>query len=268
MHKRIGANKLKQRMESRSATAMRRKGRALMSLSQTVLTILLVCGGAVFGAVRLREWLNTSPKLSLRSIEIRGAVRTNQEELLRLSRLKVGMRMLDIKPSQVAHAMPANRWIKRACVSRKFPDKVVITVYEREPIALVNVGRIYYIDDEGVELPLFAATYSDLPMVSGVADSTGKRISRASLQRIVSLLSGANAVNPSLMKHVSQIDISNGSSARIKLENNPLLIEIDDRNCIVQWKRFQELWEVFKNNPEGMPQSISLCYKNLAFAQW
>jgi hypothetical protein len=135
-------------------------------------------------------------------------------------------------------------------------------------MALVNVGRIFYIDEEGVKLPLFPATYSDLPLVSGIPDSGGKRIPRSSLLRIVSFMSTAAGVQKSLLKQVSQIDFSGGTSVRIKLENSPLLIEIDDRYCDVQWKRFQELLEVFNNDPEGLPRSINLSYKNLAFAQW
>ncbi len=268
MHKRIGANKLKKRRESRSVSAIKRKGRKVISFVNIFMTVVLVCGGAVFGAVRLWAWLQSSPGLTVRSVEIRGNVRTDREEIRRLSRLKDGMRMLDVKPAQAEKSIQANSWIRRAHVSRRFPDKVIVAVEERTPIALVNVGRVHYLDDEGVILPLFAATYSDLPLVSGVADSAGRRISQASLKRILSLVAAANGVNASLMKQVSQIDFSNGTTARIKLENSPLLIEIDDRNCLVQWKRFQELWEVFKNNPEGMPQSINLCYRNLAVAQW
>ena len=268
MHKRIGANKMKKHREARSAATLRRKGRSYVSIGVTVLLTLFVCGGVIGGAVRLWAWLENTPKLLVRSIEIRGNIRTNQEEIRRLSQLRVGMHMLGIRPAQAERAIMTIGWIRQAHVSRRFPGKVKVDVEEREPIALVNVGRIYYIDKEGVELPLFPATYTDLPVISGVGDSTCNRISRASLKRIVALLGAADDINPSLMKQVSQIDFSNGSTVRIKLENNPLLIEIDDRNYGVQLRRFQELMEVFKNNPEGMPQSINLCYANLAFAKW
>ena len=268
MHKRIGANRLKKRQESRSVTALRRKGKTMLVVIGRVAALALVCGVVVFGAYRLWAWLETSPRFSVRSIEIRGNIRADQEEIRRLSRLREGMRMLEIKPAQVEKAILANCWIRQARISRRFPDKVVVTVTERTPIALVNVGRIYYIDDEGVELPLFPGTYSDMPLISGISDSIDKRIPRATARRIVSLISAANNIDKSLMKLVSQIDFSNKSFVRIKLENNPLLIEIDDRYSDVQWKRFQELVEAFNNDPEGMPRSINLCYKNLAFAQW
>ena len=178
------------------------------------------------------------------------------------------MRMLAVKPAKAEKAILANCWIRRARVSRRPPDKVIVSVEERAPVALVNVGRIFYIDGEGVKLPLFPATYSDLPLVSGIPDSAGKMIPRAALRRIMALLNTAGDVQKSLLKQVSQIDFSNPASVKIKLENSPLLIEIDDRYCDVQWKRFQELLEVFNNDPGGMPRSIDLSYKNLAFAQW
>jgi cell division septal protein FtsQ len=269
MTKRLGANKLKKRRESWSTAALVRKGRAYFSIVKIALLASVICGGAVFGAMRLWTWVEGSPRFAVKSIQIRGTMRTNPEEIRRLSRIEEGMRMLDIKPKRIEKAIMANRWVKRVHVSRSLPQSVIVVVEERSPIALVNIGRVCYIDEEGVELPLFPSTYSDLPLVSGIGpDSLGTKIRRTALQRIVSLMSKANSVDSSLMRHVSQIDFINENTARIKLENTPMLVEIDDQKGDIQWKRFEELIDVFSKAPEGMPKAVNLCYSNLAFAQW
>ncbi len=272
MHKRVGANTLKKREQSRSASAIVKKARTLLSLAKILCIAAVICGGAAFGAVRLYEWLSNSPALTVRSIEIRGTVRMSPAEIRRLSKLREGIHMFGIRPHNVEQAIQANCWIRRAHVSRRFPATVIIRVEERAPIALVNIHRIYYIDKEGILLPLFPATYSELPLISGIGcivkDSVGGKIPETVTRRIVSLISGADAADSSLIKKISQIDFAPGSTVRVKLENSPMLVEIDDQKGAVQWKRFQDLLEVFAGSPEGMPKSINLCYSNLAFAQW
>jgi hypothetical protein len=272
MPKRIGANKLRHRTEARSPQAMRAAARRSASAAKVFIIAAAVCLGAVVGAQRMWHWLGASPRFTVHSIEVRGAVRIDPKEIRRLSRLKEGIRMLDVKPAIIKKNIMGNCWVRRAIVARRFPATVVITVEERTPIALVNVGGIYYVDAEGALMPLFAATYSDLPLVSGLGrervDSAGKRIGRQAMERVNSFFDQAGAVSETLLKHVSQIDFSNESMVRVTMENSPMLIEIDDRKGKVQWTRFQDLMDVLDNTPEGMPQRINLCYSNLGFAQW
>ena len=272
MRKRAGTNTLKKRREARSSEALRRTARRAGALTKALLIAAALCGGAFFGARHLWIWLNTSQKFIVRSIEVKGAVRVDQKEIRRLSQIKEGARMLDLKPAVSQKAIMGNCWVRRADVSRRFPSTVIITVKERLPIALVNIGQVYYMDSDGFLMPLITATYSDVPLISGVgaecADSAQKRISPQMLARIQTFFDQANKVNASLVKHVSQIDFSNESTARFKMQDSPTLVEIDDRRGEIQWPRFQELMDALNAAPEGAPQRISLCYGTVGFAQW
>jgi hypothetical protein len=203
---------------------------------------------------------------------VRGAVRIDPKEILRLSQVKEGVRILDVKPAPVKKNILTNCWVRRARVTRKFPSTIILTVEERIPVALVNIGRVYYVDSEGALMPLFAATYSDLPLISGLCgrsgDSAGKKIPQQAMNRVLSFFDQANGVDAALLKHLSQIDFSNESMVKFKMGNSPMLVEIDDRKGKIQWTRFRELMDVLENAPEGMPQRVNLCFSNLGFAQW
>jgi cell division septal protein FtsQ len=142
--------------------------------------------------------------------------------------------MFAVKPAVAEKAIAGNCWIRKVRVARHFPDKLVIAVEEREPIALVNAGRIFYLDKEGVLLPLFKGTYSELPVISGIianADaSVGKKISEENLKRVRSFLAEAGKTDVLSARHVSQIDFAGASDIKLKMENSPMLIEIDDRH--------------------------------------
>lgn len=272
MPKHIGANKLKKRAERRSGANLKRITRRGMSVVKVVLVGAAICAGAAAVAQRAWTWLNTSPRFVVRRIDVRGTVRINSSEILRLSRIKEGMRMLEVEPRKVERAIRGNCWIGKARVARAWPGTVKISVEERTPIALASVGRVYYLDKDGVLLPMFAATYSDLPVISGIvldsADRAGGQVPTAVMGRIRSLFEGAGRVSQSLMRRVAQIDVSNQSMVRLKMENSSTLVEIDDGKGIDQWTRFQRVLDILNTSPDGMPQRINLCYSNLAFAQW
>ncbi|HAJ78291.1 MAG TPA: hypothetical protein DCO75_00845 [Fibrobacteres bacterium] len=269
MHKRTGANKLKKRNERRSSGVIKKNMRNGLLLAGKLFIVLALCCGAVFGARSLWLWINTSPALIVRSIEVRGAVRINPDEIRRLAQIKEGERMLEIKPAAVKKTVMGNRWVKNVHVSRRLPAKVIISVEERTPIALVNVGKIYYVDEEGSLMPLFTATYSDLPLVSGLSvDSTGKKISQSSMKRMQSFIAQADRIDTSMVKKMSQMDFSEESAVRFKTVNSPMIVEIDDSKGAIQLARFGKIMSVLDNSNEGMPRRINLCYSNLGFAQW
>jgi len=272
MRKRVGANTSKKRAEAMSPAAIRRAAKKGFSVAKVLVIAALVCLAAATGAQRLWRWVNTSPRFVVAEIEVRGVLRVDRKDIVRLSAIKEGARIFDIKLASAQRRIMSNCWVRSAHVSRRLPHTVVITVEERSPIALVNVGGIFYVDAEGALMPLFAATYTNLPLISGLtlqsSDSSGKRILGSDMKRVVSFFQQADGISESIMKHVSQIDFSSATMARVTLENNHMLVEIDDRNAGVQWGRFQELMGILDNTPEGMPQRITLCYSTMGFAQW
>ena len=83
-----------------------------------------------------------------------------------------------------------------------------------------------------------------------------------------SFLTEVGRVDLSLAKHFSQIDFADESTIRLKIENSPTLIEINDRRENACLSRLKELMDIVENSPGGAPRRINLCYSNLAYAQW
>ena len=277
MNKRVGANKRKKKSDMISRVNIVHIARRGFSIVTMGMMACAVCVGGFIAAQRVRHWMGTSPVFTVRTIEVHGAQRIAPQEIRRLSQLHEGMRIVDVKPSLAAKAIMGNCWIRHARITRRLPSKVIITVEERVPIALASVGRVYYLDNEGVLLPLFPATYSDLPLVSGIvlscADSVGKKISPESLRRVQAFFTEVGRADLSLAKHFSQIDFADESTIRLKIENSPTLIEINDRRenaCLSRLclSRLKELMDIVENSPGGAPRRINLCYSNLAYAQW
>ena len=60
-------------------------------------------------------------------------------------------------------------WVESAAVSRVFPDRLVVNVIERKPLAFANVsGRLMLVDSHGVFLPMPQKAAFDFPVVHGL----------------------------------------------------------------------------------------------------
>jgi cell division protein FtsQ len=115
----------------------------------------------------------TSSWFSIKSandIKIEGLRRVSREQLLSLAHLGPGASLLALKPPLVEGALEAHPWISRAEVERHwFSRQVLIRVTERNPVALVNLGELYYVDRRGVlfKSASMGGTF-DFPVITGL----------------------------------------------------------------------------------------------------
>lgn len=274
MHKRIGANRRKrfgdQRRRIRHAvTTAAAKGAVG---SRFVAIAVLVIGGASYGALRLASWMKSSPVFTVSSVTVEGTSRIDKSEVLRLSGLRTGMRIMGISPGAAERAIAKNPWVKRVSVTRHFPGTVVISVQEREPLALINSGNVYYTDDEGKLLPLFPNTYSDLPLITGVKgvrlDSVAC-IEKQSFARVKRFLDQCKSADATFARRLSQVDFSGDPVIKVSLDDlRPIVIEMNDADTKTSVARLKQLVESVQGGAQGTPKHINLCYENLAYLQW
>jgi cell division protein FtsQ len=270
MHKHVGANSRRKHGEKRRAagkTLGRIAGRFL-SAGKISAVALLVCGGGIVAAIKIVPWVNQSPIFTVKNIRVEGCMRVDGTEAVRQSGIAPGMRMMKLSTAAARMAIERIAWVRRARVVRQFPGTVVIRLEERKPIALVNCGRVRYLDEDGVLLPLFAATYSNLPVVSGFLPDTSGRLGATALARVKRFLTDCESAEGSVAKRISQVDFSAPRAVRIKLEDSPAMIEINDEQTPTLLRRLQQIAQSEQNGPKGLPKRINLCYENLAYVQW
>ncbi|RJO68647.1 MAG: FtsQ-type POTRA domain-containing protein [Myxococcales bacterium] len=105
--------------------------------------VFLVWREAYFFAVE-RHWFD------VREIDIVGASRIPEPEIVAYSGLKTGVPIFSVDIKRAALQVEAHPWIKRARLSRRLPDGLYLEVSEYVPVGLLRLERLYYIDAEGV----------------------------------------------------------------------------------------------------------------------
>jgi len=110
-------------------------------------------------------------------------------------------------------------WIRDATVARVWPNRLVVQISERKPVAFITLsaGRVALIDEDGVILPQAQDRFM-LPVVTGVraSDPIAER------RRRIGLLSRLMKEVGDTGKNISEIDVS-GRSVTLLLGDNRFL---------------------------------------------
>lgn len=107
-------------------------------------------------------------------IRVTGVNRLSEAELLRQVGIDPGVNILSVNLATVRKLLLAQPWVAQAQASRQLPDGITISITEREPLGIVDLGRKFIIDASGdifkewkasdpVELPVITGLrYSDI----------------------------------------------------------------------------------------------------------
>ncbi len=132
----------------------------------------LILAGVSISLVLLYHQLLTSPRFCIKNIknlEIVGLGRLTPETILEQAHLGPETNLLALRPGQVERALLAHPWIARAELTRIWPHRLRLRLKEREPVALVQMGELYYVDRQGCLFkPLSPGDPHNFPVITGL----------------------------------------------------------------------------------------------------
>jgi len=145
-----------------------RLGRRLRIAGAVTAALGLVGGVGAYGPV-LASAIADHPYFSVTEIIVTPTEHVRAGALLESVDLRAGVSLWRVDPENLAAALEAQPWIRRASVRREFPRRLVVDVTEREPAAILYLDQLYYVDNTGLAFvrvgdrdPL------DLPFLTGI----------------------------------------------------------------------------------------------------
>jgi cell division protein FtsQ len=145
-------------------------------------------------------------------------------------------------------------WVKDATVMRLWPNRVLVKVAERKPVAFVTLAGSRYglIDEDGVILPP-ATDRFHLPVLKGVNARDPLADRRDRVQRMLRLLRalGSNA------DKVAEVDVNDRDDLRVTqpYESRMVTLLLGDKNFAVRYQNFLNHYAEIR---EKMPNATSL----------
>lgn len=194
------------------------KRKRIRGLFKNVFKLLLILAIVSFLGFLGRwfyEFLHTSSSFNIKEIDIQGLNRLKEKEVLGLLSLELPQNIFHMDLRRARERIETHPRIKEAIIHRRPPERIIIRVKEREPLALINrEGDFLGIDSSGVPFPLIEPLKGiDLPLITGIefreiiigeeSNSTRLRMALDILATILSLKGG-------LYSQVSEINVEDG----------------------------------------------------------
>jgi hypothetical protein len=270
MAKRVGAN-------SRRNSARRNaqlKGAVKKNALRSFLTIIIISSSAVglfFGYRSIGagiKKIQSSEMLTVKGVIVSGNKNVQTDIILKKAELTESKKIYEIHQKKISDSLSSNPWIEKVKVTKNWSRKIVISITERKPIALVSFGKIFYMDKTGVLIPLVKNVISEMPLISGVRDSIDKsglrRVCKEDLERINAFLHNARSFDKELLGSITQVEFSKEDRLLLSFQAYSTIVEIDQKNLVSRLRCLERLQDVIEKDSVP-PVRINMCYSNIAF---
>jgi len=225
------------------------------------LTVMLVI--SLFAWHRLEQFLIHDPRFAVSGpegaddasvIQIQGAQHASRRAIEGAFAEDMGQSIYLLPLEARRATLRTVDWVKDATVMRLWPNRVVVRVAERKPVAFVTLSGSRYglIDEDGVILPP-ATDRFHLPVLRGVAARHPLADRRDRVQRMQRLLRalGANA------DKIAEVDVTDREDLRVTQTYGGRMVTLllGDQNFAVRYQNFLNHYAEIRDK---MPDASSL----------
>ncbi len=234
-----------------------------LKIAVWVVALTIVLGISLFAWHRFEQFLIHDPRFAVNGpdgaddtsvIQIQGAQHASRRAIEGAFADDMGQSIY-LLPLDARRATLRNvDWVRDATVMRLWPNRVVVRVAERKPVAFVTLpgSRYGLIDEDGVILPP-ATDRFHLPVLRGVSARDPLLDRRDRVQRMQKLLHalGANA------DKIAEVDVIDREDIRVTqpYEGRMVTLLLGDQNFAVRYQNFLNHYAEIR---EKMPNASSL----------
>ncbi|MFB3902467.1 MAG: cell division protein FtsQ/DivIB [Acidobacteriota bacterium] len=233
--------------------------RTFMKFAILYLGRLLTVAFILFAIGYGLQYAQSSPygrqRFAIRHLDIRGIQNADKAALEAMVRRGLPANLLQVSPGQVREIVESEPWIKSATVRRVFPDRLVITLEERQPAAVATIdGELYVVDADGTVLDHYSARHKsvDGPIVKGlinVARENAREDNRERMRAYLAVVTDFKKAAEDLLGYISEIDVDNPRKVALIPTDEPIPVFVGDRAFFRRYQTFrnnQALYEELK----------------------
>jgi len=207
----------------------------------TLVSLVVVVGHELYGVVVRTTFLR------LDRIEVNPLKRLKEEEVVALSGVKPGDDMFAMDLNRVGEQLMKSPWVEKVRVRRYFPHTLTIEISEREPVAIINMGYLYYVDRKGeVFKPLNDGDGLNYPVLTGITeedlvkDSGG---SREALRGALGLMDMLRAGSGPALADISEIHYDKGYGYTLFTMNGGVPVKLGNAGFVEKLARLARIYK-------------------------
>ena len=200
--------------------------------SNNTVIVKIVLAIIVFVAIIIG--LSNVPLFNIKNIEVVGNTKLSEDKIIDLSGISDSVNLFKLDKASVKKAIKENAYVENVEINRKFPNKVIIDIKEREAkymlqfadsyVYINNQGYMLEISNEKIQVPIIVGFTTDLSNIK-----PGNRIKVDDLQKMNMVIKIFETAKTSgIGDLITKIDISNSKNYTIGLEGEGKTVYLGD----------------------------------------
>lgn len=232
---------------------------------------VLVVG--LYGYHRVEMFLIRDPRFQLPTpeygldspnLEVTGVRNASRMNVLRVFSSDFGRSVYLMPLQQRREGLRAVDWIRDASISRIWPNRIIVRVEERNPVAFLEIpsdtgrmARVALIDADGVILEPPQHSSFHLPVVTGIRAGEVLSVRRDRIHRMMRLMKDIGPMG----ERVSEVDASDPDNlkAAVRAGDHVVSVMLGDHNFAQRLENFVSHYtEIEKRLPEARTLDLRL----------
>ena len=222
----------------------------------SIAALALVCVSTAVAALKVRRFVVADPQFLLSrshkdAITLEGVHYASRSKIFRVFAPDFDRSIFTVSLGERRRELLALDWVADASVSRMWPDRLVVRVRERQPIAFVNTrAGVLLIDASGVLLDPPPQAQFTFPVLNGVRERDSEEQRRDRVRTFLRLQDDMGY----LLKDVSEVDVTNPDDIRLvaQVGNRARELLLGDANFARRYQNFLAHYsELDKRSPDA-----------------
>jgi cell division protein FtsQ len=224
---------------------------------------LAVGVSTAMAAYKVRQYVTTDPQFNLSrdrkdAITIQGLVYASKWKVQRIFANDYDHSVFSIPLEERRRRLMGIDWIEDASISRIWPDRLVVRVKERKPVAFVSVRTGFLlIDAYGVLLEQPSQAQFSFPVLAGIREDETDNARR---QRVRAFLDFQQDMGY-LSKDISEVDATDPDNIRVitQMDRRALTLMMGEGNFARRYQNFVSHYpDIRKRSPEAKAFDLRL----------
>ena len=159
-------------LKSATATNKNRRERRSAEVPLEIARVFFVLAATAcvsFVLIFAINFLVSMPYFIVQEVVARGCNELTQKEIVAIAGVNQKQSIFSVKKDEIEKRVKNNPWVREAFVGREFPNRLVIEVKERAPIAMLRSDNgTFLLDETGVVFkPVSLASEVNVPVLTG-----------------------------------------------------------------------------------------------------
>jgi cell division septal protein FtsQ len=217
-----------------------------------VLAVSLVFGSVAYGLYYAQHSAYARQRFPVARIDYHGIEHVNQLALDAVVRRTLPDNLLQVDLGHVREIVESEPWVESARVKRVLPDRLEISLDEREPVAVATMdNELYVVDRNGSVLDRYGSRYGSLdgPIVKGLvnlARENSRQDNQRRMKAYLQVIAEFRSSGKDRLGTLSEINVEDPRRVALIPADDPIPVFVGDAAYLKRYETFLSCSEFYQ----------------------